>query len=52
MTTSGIQRLELLAAGGVAVASLIFILSVDSLWDLKNNGVRSATMMGDKSMEE
>jgi len=42
LSVSGVQRLELMAAGGVAVASLLFILSVDSLWHLKNQGVGSS----------
>ena len=50
--TAGAQRFELMIGGGVAVATIVFILSIDSLWEWKNRGVRPGILLHSHSTPE
>ena len=50
--TAGAQRFELMMGCGVAVATIVFILSIDSLWEWKNRGVRSGILLHSHSTPE
>ena len=39
-SSAGVRRFELVVAGGLAIAVIGFALSIDSVWQWKNRGVR------------